>query len=167
MGMELRTVENREGGLETPGQRPSMAGSAVMILHGFRMGSPVVTDTGCCPSAARRRRPDLRMHSPNRPFASSHLRELDQRRPCDRLDLSNRWRPLMPLCSTLPQGPSADRGVQSRPVAEASGVQSPRPVTGSAGQVRQVCWAMKVLLAPDVDGLAANRQRLGDLGNRP
>jgi hypothetical protein len=23
-----------------------------MILHGFRVGSPVVTDTGCCPSAA-------------------------------------------------------------------------------------------------------------------
>jgi hypothetical protein len=23
-----------------------------MILHGFRTGSPVVTDTGCCPSAA-------------------------------------------------------------------------------------------------------------------
>src|SRR5829696_742003 len=29
-----------------------MAGSAVMIHHGFRAGSPVVTDTGCCPSAA-------------------------------------------------------------------------------------------------------------------
>jgi hypothetical protein len=24
-----------------------------MILHGFRAGSPVVTDPGCCPSAAR------------------------------------------------------------------------------------------------------------------
>jgi hypothetical protein len=24
-----------------------------MILHGFQAGSPVVTDTGCCPSAAR------------------------------------------------------------------------------------------------------------------
>jgi len=31
-----------------------MAGSAVMILHGFRASSPVVTDTGCCLSAARR-----------------------------------------------------------------------------------------------------------------
>jgi hypothetical protein len=28
-----------------------------MILHGFRAHSRVVTDTGCCPSAARRRRP--------------------------------------------------------------------------------------------------------------
>jgi hypothetical protein len=24
-----------------------------MILHGFRAGSPVVTDTDCCPSAAQ------------------------------------------------------------------------------------------------------------------
>jgi len=31
-----------------------MAGPAVMILHGLRAGSPVVTDTGCCLSAARR-----------------------------------------------------------------------------------------------------------------
>jgi hypothetical protein len=31
---------------------PSMAESALMILHGLRAGSPVVTDTGCCPSAA-------------------------------------------------------------------------------------------------------------------
>jgi hypothetical protein len=30
-----------------------MAESAVMILHGLRAGSPVVTDPGCCPSAAR------------------------------------------------------------------------------------------------------------------
>src|SRR4029453_13822685 len=34
-----------------------MPESALMILHGFRAHSPVVTDTGCCPSAARRRRP--------------------------------------------------------------------------------------------------------------
>jgi hypothetical protein len=33
-----------------------------MILHGWRAGFPVVTDTGCCPSAARRGRPDLRDH---------------------------------------------------------------------------------------------------------
>jgi hypothetical protein len=40
-----------------PGQWLAMAGSAVMILHGFRAGSPVVTDTGCCLSAARRANP--------------------------------------------------------------------------------------------------------------
>jgi hypothetical protein len=34
-----------------------MAGSAFMILHHFRAGSPVVTDTGCCLPAARPRRP--------------------------------------------------------------------------------------------------------------
>jgi hypothetical protein len=32
-----------------------MAGPAVMILHCFRAGSPVVTDTGCCLPAARHR----------------------------------------------------------------------------------------------------------------
>ena len=31
---------------------PSMAGSAVMILHDSRVGFPVVTNTDCCPSAA-------------------------------------------------------------------------------------------------------------------
>jgi len=30
-----------------------------MILYGLRAGSPVVTDTGCCLSAAWRRRPDF------------------------------------------------------------------------------------------------------------
>jgi hypothetical protein len=28
-----------------------------MILHSLRAGFPVITDTGCCPSAARQRRP--------------------------------------------------------------------------------------------------------------
>jgi hypothetical protein len=32
-----------------------------MVLHRLRAGSPVVTDTGCCPSAARTA-PDLRDH---------------------------------------------------------------------------------------------------------
>ena len=54
---ELHGVEDRDSAWKTPGQWPSMAGSAVMILHGFRAHSPVVPDTGCCPSAARRRRP--------------------------------------------------------------------------------------------------------------
>jgi hypothetical protein len=52
--MEVCAVEDRETGWETPGQWPSTAESAVMILHSFRAGSSVVTDTGCCPSAARR-----------------------------------------------------------------------------------------------------------------
>ena len=60
-----------EDSQEMPDQWPSMTGSVVMILHGLRAGSPVVTDTGCCPIAARRRRPDLRDHNPNRPPASS------------------------------------------------------------------------------------------------
>jgi hypothetical protein len=50
--MELHAVEERGSGWKTRGQWPSMAGSAVMILHGSRAGFPVVTDTGCCPSAA-------------------------------------------------------------------------------------------------------------------
>jgi hypothetical protein len=65
--VELRTGEDAG---ETPGQWPSTAEPAVMILHGLRAGSLVVTDTGCCPSAARRRRPDLRNHNLNRPLAS-------------------------------------------------------------------------------------------------
>ena len=51
---ELHGVEDRESVWKTPGQWPSMAGPAVMILHGLRAGAPVVTDTGCCLSAARR-----------------------------------------------------------------------------------------------------------------
>jgi hypothetical protein len=39
---------------------------AVMILHGFRVGSPVVTDTGCRPSAAPTGRPPGTFdHNPN------------------------------------------------------------------------------------------------------
>jgi hypothetical protein len=48
----LRTREDRE---KRQGQWLSIAGLGVMILHDLRAGSPVVTDTGCCPSAARRR----------------------------------------------------------------------------------------------------------------
>jgi hypothetical protein len=50
--MEIRAVEDRESAWKTPGQSASMAQSAVTSLHGFRAGSPVVTDSGCCPSAA-------------------------------------------------------------------------------------------------------------------
>jgi len=50
----LKTGEDSQ---EMPGRWPSMAGSAVMILHSLRPGFPVVTDTGCCRSAARRRPP--------------------------------------------------------------------------------------------------------------
>jgi hypothetical protein len=67
--MELRAVENRESGWETPGQCRRRAESAVMILHGFRGCSLIVMDSGCCPSAARHgsssRPPD------GRPLASS------------------------------------------------------------------------------------------------
>jgi hypothetical protein len=48
--MVLRT---RGDPCETQGQWPSMVESAVMILHGLRAGSPVVTDPGCRLSAAR------------------------------------------------------------------------------------------------------------------
>jgi hypothetical protein len=44
-----------------------------MILHGSRAGSPVVTDTGCCPSAAPTSPPDLRDHNLNRLLTSSQL----------------------------------------------------------------------------------------------
>lgn len=37
-----------------------------MILHGSRAGFPLVTDTGCCPSAPRRSCQDLRDHNVNR-----------------------------------------------------------------------------------------------------
>jgi hypothetical protein len=51
-----------------------MAASAVMILHGLRAGSPVVTDNGCCPSAAQAQLPDLRDYNLNRrPAARSTL----------------------------------------------------------------------------------------------
>ena len=60
---ELRAVKDRGRLARNARSWSSMAGSAVMILHGFRAGSPVVTDTGCCLSAARRRRPDLRNHN--------------------------------------------------------------------------------------------------------
>jgi hypothetical protein len=54
---ELHGVEDRDSAWKTPGQWPSMAESALMILHGFWADSPVVTDPGCCPSAARRSHP--------------------------------------------------------------------------------------------------------------
>jgi hypothetical protein len=74
--MELRAVENRESTWKTPGQWPSTGESAVMLLHSLRAGSPVVTNTGCCPSAAPTTpTPDLRDHNLNRLPASSQLRE--------------------------------------------------------------------------------------------
>jgi hypothetical protein len=45
----LKTVKAREK-RQLSGCR--LAASAIMILHDFRANSPVVTDTGCCPSAA-------------------------------------------------------------------------------------------------------------------
>jgi hypothetical protein len=45
----LRIGKSRD---KPPGQWPSMAEPAVMILHGFRPASLVVTSTSCCPSAA-------------------------------------------------------------------------------------------------------------------
>jgi hypothetical protein len=102
-------LKTGEDASETPGQWPSMAESAVMILHGFRAHSLVVTDTGCCPSAARRSHPGPSDHNPNRPPASSQLRELEGRRPAaspNHLGLvvtaAARARPLR-------HGPSADR----------------------------------------------------------
>jgi hypothetical protein len=53
-----------------------------MIHHGFRAGSLVVTDTGCCLSAAPPSpTPDLWDDNLNRPPASTQLRELESRRP--------------------------------------------------------------------------------------
>jgi hypothetical protein len=80
----LRTVTVSE---ETPGQWPSMAGSDVMILHSLRAGSPVVTDTGCCPSAAPTAptRPSG-PHTESSALRVSLLRELKGRRPEVRLN---------------------------------------------------------------------------------
>jgi hypothetical protein len=50
MGLRIGEVAG-----ETPGQWLSTAGSGVMILHSLRAASLVVTDSGCCPFAARRR----------------------------------------------------------------------------------------------------------------
>ena len=58
-----------------------MAESAVMILHGLRAGSPVVTDTGCCPSAADGADPDPRDHNLIRPLALRELPDLKADRP--------------------------------------------------------------------------------------
>ena len=41
------------------GRPPRAVWARCMILYGLRAGSPVVTDTGCCLSAAWRRRPDF------------------------------------------------------------------------------------------------------------
>jgi hypothetical protein len=69
----LRTGKTRE---KPQAQWPSMAESAVMILHGLRAGSPVVTNSGCCPPAARRSHPKtFGTTNPNRPRASSLLHE--------------------------------------------------------------------------------------------
>src|SRR4029450_1343373 len=51
--MDLHAVEDRESEWRTPGQWLSTGGSAVIILHSFRADTPVVTHSGCCPSAAR------------------------------------------------------------------------------------------------------------------
>jgi hypothetical protein len=57
---ELHGVEDREDARDKPsGQWPSMAESALMILHCLRAGSPVVTHTGCCPSAAPMQSPRI------------------------------------------------------------------------------------------------------------
>jgi hypothetical protein len=58
-----------------------MAESAVMILHGLRASSPVVTGTGCCHLLPDGADPDLRNHNLNRPPAACQLREPECRRP--------------------------------------------------------------------------------------
>jgi hypothetical protein len=79
-----------------------MAGSAVRILHGFRAGSPVITDTGCCPSAARRRRPDLQNHNPNRPahHPSCMTGRVDDLRFVEPpVTVGDRWRPCLTVAA--------------------------------------------------------------------
>jgi hypothetical protein len=67
-----------------------MAGSAVMILHGLWVGSPLVTDTGCCPSAARRSYPGPAGPQSDLPACIVLLRKLWDQRPAFP---PSRWRP--------------------------------------------------------------------------
>jgi hypothetical protein len=81
-----------------------------MILTGLRAGSPVVTDTGCCPSAAPTA-PTPTVGTTIR-IADAHHPSCLSRKVSDLRFLSNRWR----LWATadararpLRHGPSADR----------------------------------------------------------
>jgi hypothetical protein len=55
---------NVEGGGEGERQGPSMPGSTVMILHGFRAGSRWLRTSVAAHPLPRRRRSDLRHHNP-------------------------------------------------------------------------------------------------------
>jgi hypothetical protein len=97
-----------------------MTESAVMILHGFRARSPVVTEPGCCPSAARRSHPrDPRDHNLIRCLASCELVEQGGQ-------LTGGFSaPLVTVgdrsCPSGPGTPRTQHGPRSRPVADAFG----------------------------------------------
>jgi hypothetical protein len=84
----LKTGKDRR---KAAGERRYQCPSYPTIHHGSPAVVLLPTAVGCCPSAARRRNPDLRDHNPNRTGASSQLHELDPRRPAVPLC---RWRPL-------------------------------------------------------------------------
>jgi hypothetical protein len=105
---ELPGVEDRQDACETPGQWPSMAESAVMILHRLRAGSPVVTNTGCCPSAARRSHLGPRDRNLNRLPTSSQLYELGRLVSCGSSEPLMTVHDRCPRVRPLWHGPSAD-----------------------------------------------------------
>lgn len=51
-GVELRAVENRDRGLETPGQQPGIAEVGVILLHPLPGAYTTLTTADCCPFAA-------------------------------------------------------------------------------------------------------------------
>src|SRR5829696_8988923 len=86
-----------------------MAASAVMILHGFQAGSPVVANTGCCPSAAPT--------TPTPTFGTTSESSVgiipaagaEEPTTCVPLNRRSPLYPMTPALDHLRHGPSADR----------------------------------------------------------
>ena len=99
-----------------------------MILHGLRAGSSVVTNTGCCPSAARRSHP-----GPSGPQSESlaYIRlaaRAERLATCGSseplMTVRDRWRPCATVVARTQRGPSsgshlsanADIGARGKPL---------------------------------------------------
>jgi hypothetical protein len=119
-------VETGKDHQKAAGERRCQCPSYPMIRHGFPRFLLVPTVAGCCPSAARRTKPDPRDHNPNPSTASSQLHDLAPGDLWFLRTVGHRWRAQLddPLPVTV-----ADRCIPLVPAACGTRVARPARTT--------------------------------------
>ena len=112
-GLYVRRLETGNDHEEAAGERRCQRPAAPTIRHHSPTVVLIPTAVACCPSAARRAKPDLRDHNLNLPSVLSQLLEPKGPQPAVP---PNRGRPLVTAhgrARSLRHGPSADRPQQN------------------------------------------------------